>query len=195
MLANIDLIFPTVVYKAENILEEDYRNKLIHESYNLQEKIPNQADVNKWNCKIYTNYGNNELQNNSLYDSILHEIGFHVNHFAQELNSNATYNLENAWLNIATKDNFQEHHRHAGACFSAVYYLQAPEGSGDLIFENPAGFMPQLLNLSDVGLLNENSHSYKPVENSLIIFRSHIQHMVALGSNTKERISIAANFK
>jgi Rps23 Pro-64 3,4-dihydroxylase Tpa1-like proline 4-hydroxylase len=42
--------------------------------------------------------------------------------------------------------------------------------------------------------LNQNTISIEPAENSLIVFRSYLGHMVNQGTNNDDRISVAFNF-
>ena len=190
---SIDLLFPTPIYRADNIISKEYKDELINLIYDIKSKVPSQDD--KWFCKIYTSYSAHDLKYSKDFFPLFEAIQNHLYAFISELESTSRPELQGAWVNIAKKGDFQEHHRHQGAAFSAVYYLQAPEGSGDLLLENPAGFMPELDNIVNNNILNSNTQSYTPIDNSLIIFRSHIQHMVLLGKNEKDRISIALNFR
>lgn len=193
MSANIDLWFPTPIYRANDIISEDYKQELIEESYRLKSEIPDQSY--KWNCEIYTTYGH-QLSQYQKFKNLINNITDHVCRFAKELGSDSSdYTPTGAWINIASKGHFQEHHRHNGAIFSAVYYLQAPEGAGNLVFESPIGFTNGLKNVNNEATFYTQEHvKYPPIENSLIVFRSHMQHMVQMCENEKDRISVAINY-
>lgn len=190
-MSKIDLIFPTAIYKSFNILDEQYRKSLIEKSYSIKRSTPNQS--HKWDCQIYTNYGN-QLSIYKEFDHLIDIVLSNINTFAHEMGSRGEYHLTSAWLNIAKEGDFQEHHRHNSSTFSAVYYLQAPSGSGDIAFESPIGFMNDLKEQEIETIYNKERISYPPIENSLIIFRSYLQHMVKVGKNKEDRISIALNF-
>jgi hypothetical protein len=46
----------------------------------------------------------------------------------------------------------------------------------------------------DTNLLSLENCTYSAVDNRLIIFRSYLEHMVARGTNTEDRISLSFNF-
>ena len=79
--------------------------------------------------------------------------------------------------------------------FSAVYYVKVPEGSGNIIFEDPR--MPDMLpvkNIPERNSLSFNKIGYTPAEGTLLIFRSSLRHCVQEGTNVDPRISISMNF-
>jgi uncharacterized protein (TIGR02466 family) len=190
-MPDIDLLFPSTIYKVEDLISDNYKNELVDECYRLKSNIPDQSY--KWNCEIYTTYGD-DLQNQNKFSLLIKHITDQVHAFAGNLGCSARYNIDGAWINISSAGNWQEHHNHPNSIFSAVYYLKAPGNSGDLVFENPRGYANNLKDVKEPNFYTMDQVNYPPKENGLIIFRSYMQHMVKINKSTKDRISVAINY-
>ena len=110
----------------------------------------------------------------------------------------------NAWVNINTKNCFNDIHNHIMhpqtsikngtiILFSGVFYVNCPPNSGHLSFVSH--LMNSLWNgLSIVKTRNKyssQSSSIKPEEGQLYIWPSYLWHMVFPNESDEERISIA----
>lgn len=115
--------------------------------------------------------------------------------FSQNYGSVEQYSIEQCWANIYRTGDFQESHYHPGWDFSAVYFIAAPEGSGNLIFENP--LLPDMRPIKTEKTFDLNCQAaiYKPVEGQLVIFRSNLRHGVYPNRSSNPRISLAFNLK
>jgi uncharacterized protein (TIGR02466 family) len=103
--------------------------------------------------------------------------------------------MTSAWLNINdSRQCMNSEHVH-GDVFSGVFYLQAPEGSGKLVLQNPA------INKMWYGCqLAEQKNQFtgesiriEPVEGNIILFPSYLPHAVETNDHDEERISISFN--
>ena len=122
------------------------------------------------------------------------KISHHVQEFAKSNGSNKPYKLDEGWINIYNKSDYQEFHYHTSSVFSVVYYAKIPENGGGLVLNSPKG--PDMFPIEDVNYDNEFNHSWfkiYPKQRSLVIFRSFVEHMVEPGEHESERISIAYN--
>jgi len=99
------------------------------------------------------------------------------------------------WANKAERGGGQEYHIHAGSHFSAVFYLRAPENSGNIVFRS-FGADTDMFPLPPGGLndLNFETYSVVPYPCLLVIFRSNIRHMVEANLSDTVRLSLAFNF-
>jgi len=187
--------FPVTIYKENHLLSSEEALALQEYSLDLRTKVPSGA--NHWTGKTYATINTFDLRRHLMFQPLLNRITKHVNVFAEMHGSkNESYEIDSSWLNINDKDTFQEFHAHQGNIFSCVYWLAAPVGSGDLVFEDPKE--PDMLpvkNISDYNELSFTRINYEAEENALLIFRSYLRHMVAPCTNTTPRISIAVNFK
>lgn len=117
-----------------------------------------------------------------------------TNEFAKSFNSSQYYSIEESWLNVNHKGDFQEPHYHLGCDFSAIYYVSTPMNSGKLVFENPNLCLNQRpINTNEETDLNSTAAIYEPSEGNLIIFRSNLRHGVLPHRGNDPRISIAVN--
>tara|TARA_R100001086_G_scaffold154783_1_gene82612 strand:+ start:2944 stop:3501 length:558 start_codon:yes stop_codon:yes gene_type:complete len=99
-------------------------------------------------------------------------------------------NITKCWINSNKKDSHNIIHDHQGAHFSAVYYVDVPEGSGNLIFFRRSSNSV----MSDFFKPNTDSaydYSITPKEGLLVLFPAHILHYVTPGNNEKDRISLS----
>jgi uncharacterized protein (TIGR02466 family) len=192
-MAKVEHWFPTVIYTQEKLFSsaenENWKNICIEISKDTQSGGKN------WLGGTYTSLDTCNIEQDYRFSSLLDSVSFHVHEFAKLHNSTGVYECKTAWFNINTTGTFQEYHHHSNSIFSAIYYVTSPEGSGSVVFEDPRE--PEMMPVKDVNPLNPLTYvtaRYKPVAGNLIIFRSHLRHLVEPGTNTDPRISIALNF-
>jgi uncharacterized protein (TIGR02466 family) len=139
--------------------------------------------------KIYT-----DEYLNSLVSTITNKVGEFSQFYGM---GNCDIRVDDGWINISGKGDYQEYHQHAESHFSAVYYVSAPEKCGDIVFRSyEANFDMFPLNPKEHNENTFKTTSYKAVESNLLIFRSSLLHMVEMNNSaeTEKRISIAMNF-
>lgn len=192
MNAEIKTWFPTSIYTQKDLMTEDERANIEKLILEIDSKLP---DVqNDWLTDIKNSERNFNVLQDPRFERLKTKIGQSVTNFAKELGSSAYYNPYTSWYNIYNKDDFSEYHIHPGSVFSAVYIVTNPKNSGLLVFENPVDEMVTLNNHSPNELSSGNV-KYNLPANTLILFRSHIRHMVTRCKNINPRITIAANLK
>ena len=105
--------------------------------------------------------------------------------------------IEGCWFNINKNLNAHNQiHIHSGI-LSGVFYLQAPEGSGDIKFIN-TGFNQLWTGTKECTAPNvDNAFSInvKPTAGKLFLWPSYLYHCVDSNSKEVERISISFNLK
>lgn len=104
--------------------------------------------------------------------------------------------ISNSWININPKQSYNLQHNHVGSLFSAVYYVQAEEEMGDIVFINPCPTLSHHLsffNLKKKTPINSETWKMTPQTGQLIVFPSWMEHYVMPNMNDKDRISIAIN--
>lgn len=192
-MSNIELWFPTAIYKASEIISEKDNNKLIKRCLAVKEKVSRGGT--HWMSPVYNTMNSYDLNTDKAFQPLINIVTHHVHEFTKAYGSDDKYKCSNAWVNVYKKGDYQEFHTHPKSIFSAVYFVKAPEGSGSLILSNPnCPDMLPIQNIREDNSLNFETCSYKPEPRSLIIFRSYISHMVKQGNHKEERISLAFNF-
>jgi uncharacterized protein (TIGR02466 family) len=104
--------------------------------------------------------------------------------------------VKKAWVNVNPTGGYNVIHNHPNAFFSGVYYLQADENSGEIVFLNPVSeqglTMPhELINRSSI--YTSDRYFYSPKQDLLLLFPSYINHYVHPNQSPDERICIAFN--
>jgi len=101
------------------------------------------------------------------------------------------YRLE-SWVNIHDRGGFNFLHMHDGCLLSGAFYLQVPEGSGNLVFRDPR---PGVINSPFKGA-NANGHSdvqVGPEAGLVVLFPNWLDHYVEPHENDIPRISLSFN--
>ena len=104
--------------------------------------------------------------------------------------------LQNSWVNLNRKHDFNSSHRHPGSIFSGVYYIKVPKNSGRIVFETPIAEHSLTIRSDQVEKHNYfTSDAWKvtPTEGKLIIFPSWLRHSVEPNLSNQTRISLAFN--
>ena len=103
----------------------------------------------------------------------------------------------NSWGNLQRKGNYIAEHRHNNTQFAGVFYLQVPEGSGDIVFTTrnatwiTSHWEPSVTGYDD---LNSFERRFEPEECGLFIFPAHLDHYVTPSFSSEERYSISFNY-
>lgn len=100
------------------------------------------------------------------------------------------------WININLNEKICFPHNHPNRLFSAVYYVQAADMCGDLIFMNPNKLVCQNISddcITEYNFYNATHWRVRPEKNLLIIFPSWLEHYVDKNMSDTDRISIAFN--
>ena len=103
--------------------------------------------------------------------------------------------LTEAWLNVNDSRQCMNCQHIHGDVFSGVFYLQTPEGSGNLCLVNP-GINRMWKGCDMASQKNQftgESIKIKPVEGNIIVFPSYLPHSVETNDHDEERISISFN--
>ncbi len=105
--------------------------------------------------------------------------------------------LGNMWANINYPGGYNRPHLHPNSLFSGVYWIKAPEKSGDLMLYEPRpGVHTTMPNRKEGKLPPElwREVHYKPKAGTAIMFPSWLWHEVRLNKSNDIRISVSFNF-
>ena len=193
----IDEWFSTKIYYnfIDNFKE---KNKFLKKrAYDIRDKIGANV-VTEWSCDTFNTLNYDYVLNNDddiNVKNFVQEIGVEVfNYIIEVYNIKPdSYYLEcnDFWFNISEPGNYQEYHQHNNCHFSVVYYVKAPEKSGNIIFKS----LNSLFETFALPFQDElRTCKYKPQEGKILIFKSNQLHMVEKNNSNEDRISIAANF-
>jgi len=193
-MAEIQTWFPETIYN-EKLLNSIENSKVDNLISSLDKKYFKCTD--DWLCPTITTFNLYSIHtsSNKIFIDLVDKIEEHVNAFARILGSEHKFKCKESWINISQKGNYQECHVHPNNSFSAVYYIKVPNNSGNIVFRKMPFETYELKGTRDRS--NEytyQSATYEVEEGQLLIFRSHIPHMVTENKSDENRISIALNF-
>lgn len=196
-MSNIHYLFPTVIFYKENILDKKELIKIKKFSKEILNK--NNSGGNNWLSKIKNSHDKYDICKDKRFNPLISNITTEVNNFNKEHNSKYEYkNASFGWLNLYKYNDHQEYHTHNGYRYSIIYCIEGEkekDKSTQVSFKNPYVDMLPPKNISNHNELTYEYVSFKPVENSLLIFRSHLMHYVHNHLNKKQRITLALNYE
>ncbi len=105
--------------------------------------------------------------------------------------------LGNMWANINYPGHFNRPHLHPNALFSGVYWVKAPEKSGNLMLYEPRpGVQCTMPNRKEGKLPPElwREIHYQPKAGTIVMFPAWLWHEVRLNESNDIRISVSFNF-
>jgi len=182
-------IFPIRIY--ESCIDDSSYSKI---SNDLKQYIT----YNRSNFKTVKSWlGNTETdfpQTKFYSDDLKHEIYKHCYNFIEGLNPEIyELNIINLWVNINSKDSFQEDHHHIGpgSQFSGTLYIDTVDSGGQFEILNPNSH--ESYNSSNGKYKDRFKTIIKPEEKKIIIFPSYLVHRVTPNYTNKNRVSISFN--
>ncbi len=105
--------------------------------------------------------------------------------------------LGNMWANVNPPGGMNRAHQHPNSLWSGVYYVKAPENSGDLKIDDPRNCASMIRPRQKEGKLPSRLYRethYKPVTGRCIMFPSWLMHCVDPNKSNDIRISVSFNF-
>jgi uncharacterized protein (TIGR02466 family) len=183
----MQIIFPQFYFQysfsqhneLKKSLSKKYSNKTIF------------SNVESWNCNSKVSC----IEDFSEIQILLEEI---FAKFSEEVKQKLQISVQNAWINVYSKGNFQEIHHHLpDSTFSMVYFLDYDKNlDSKFYFYNINSICSTSLGLKSI--FNDNligDNWYPEVnEGDVIIFPSYLHHGVRPQENNKKRITLSCNF-
>ena len=97
-----------------------------------------------------------------------------------------------SWANIHDRGGFNFQHMHEGCLLSGCFYLQVPQGSGNLVFRDPR---PGVVNSFAKGSSPNGFKDIqlKPEAGLMVLFPHWLEHHVEVHDSDQSRVAIAFN--
>jgi uncharacterized protein (TIGR02466 family) len=123
-------------------------------------------------------------------DKLMKECYEFANGFFEENFSNSLYD-HNWWVNIGGNSAYHNPHVHGRTTMIGIYFIEAPDGSGDLaISRNDGTCYTNTYNNHPWG----KTFYITPEVNRFYILPGHLWHWVDHHTGAEERISISINY-
>ena len=190
---NIEYHFPTPVYIQEvpNAGELNfYLEKNILQWQNEDPKGVSKTNVNGWHSQT-------DMNKKEEYNPLTKELfNMQFEIYKKELLTLKPV-LGNMWANINYKGGFNRPHLHPNALFSGVYWIKAPENSGNLMLYEPRPGMQCTMPDRKEGKLPPElwrEVHYQPRAGTVVMFPAWLWHEVRPNESNDTRISVSFNF-
>lgn len=181
---------------VENLKGFEYLHPKLYDAVK-QEKAKG-SEPATWHCDTYnTLYSDYKFMENEDFRPLFREIENKVLTYSREFGiEHDTVCSRDGWINLAGPGAYQEYHIHPGSHFSTVYYAKVPEGcNSKLVFQSSKYYVDMYsLPVRNYTPANFGTFIYEPKEGDLVIFRSHIPHMVTKNQSDQDRVSISINY-
>ena len=184
----LDEIFATPIWGFDLDLDVD---SMKYWCYGCMKENPGRviSNVGGWQSEDYRRFTNTPLL--ELVGVILKES----HHIASDLGiPEGERWIENLWININPKNSYNQVHVHPEARLSGVFYVSAPEKSGDICFTRSGGYALGTVAPNQTRYSNAE-WCYPPKKNRLIIFPAWQEHHVKANLSDEDRISISFNIR
>jgi len=189
-----DTMFRSCLYST-NISEHASLDNYISETVQFHRN--NTKQKTSWLCDTYSTLdGSYSLDNDPQVRSLLNTFDNNLKFVCSKFYgyNNPKVSERHSWINLAMPGEYQEFHLHERTDFSLVYYVQVGENTGNIIFRDTAEKRMQNLRTSNYVEANFTNWTHIPAKHDLLIFRSHLEHMVSQNKSDHPRISISANY-
>ena len=186
-----ELYFPTPIYIADikhPTLNQELERDIL--AWSNKDKGITRTNIQGW----HSDTNMNELPEYAKLVDMLYSAQRTI--YDQEYYESEPF-LGNMWANINPPGSMNRAHIHPNSLWSGVYYIKAPQNSGQLKIEDPRSVaLMSRPRQKDVPkpdrLLRE--HHYEPKTGRLIMFPSWLNHCVDPNNSNDIRISVSFNF-
>ena len=148
--------------------------------------------------KGYTSYASlDDLpRRDPIFDDLKRVLTKHAATFAKDLAWNANPKLNSLWVNLLKGGGHHSAHIHPHAILSGTLYVEVPQGSGAIRFEDPRlpMMMAAPLRRDDAPESLRPFVDVAPEPGVLLLWESWLRHEVRPHSGKHERLSISFNF-
>ena len=190
--------FPTVFHGIDIDDFEEVKDKLIDFVYDEYRKDPDGIDRSNedgW-------HSNNDFHfhENILRDFIIGNLNKYFSSSNDIFLDNFQYKLTGLWMNINGNGGYNNSHIHPDSHLSGVFWLQLPQNSGGIVFQNASYFN----RFKEIGIYNEGfikqmilypEYKLFPGSGKIILFPSSLYHCVQQNKSDEDRISVSFNLE
>ena len=184
--------FPTMVY-FNDISNPEKFNKYLEDHivrWSQNDKGEKKTNAGGWHSAT-------DMNHKREYDPLTRELFAMQDNIYKKEKLTMKPVLGNMWANINYPGCFNRPHLHPNALFSGVYWIKAPENSGNLMLYDPRpGVQMTMPNRKKKELPHElwREVHYKPVAGRCIMFPAWLWHEVKPNESKDIRISVSFNF-
>jgi len=184
-----DTFFPTNIYAKDVQLDNNLLTQQIMNWSKVDEGVK-KTNMNGWHSPT-------TMHQKEEYTPLIKELYNMMHEVWKEEWLDRKPFLGNMWANINPPGSMNRAHIHPNSLWSGVYYIKAPQNSGQLKIEDPRSVaLMSRPRQKDVPKPERlwREHSYDPKAGRLIMFPSWLNHCVDPNNSNDIRISVSFNF-
>jgi hypothetical protein len=192
----VEPLFPNLLISKEIDEFQNIKKDLVNWIYQYQNK-EDPSGVNYTNCGGYQS--KHDIFDKKSFKRYLNIIHKEVNTCLSAVLKDNYFEIVEGWVNINKKGNFNRTHNHPQVDLAAVLWVSVEDiKSGIIEFENPLTFQEYTFlsklkpNVVDDTFATKTRGIY-PKDGLMLIFPSHIDHLVQPNQLDSDRISISFN--
>jgi len=174
---------------AYDLRDQDPNGKLISHAWHHYERAKSPEDYKQHG---YTSHGNFELRDDERFDPIHQAIVKQCQKYTNALNTDPKFHLTNSWVSIYGHGHFAPEHIHGFAHLACVFYGATSEGTGEIVFRNPAASSYNMIYGNGFALWNDK-FTLRPKKGMMVIFPSHMAHYTNPHLADEDRIILSCN--
>lgn len=178
-------IFPTPIYFSK------INRELTIEELTFINKIKLDSHKNEGNLTSKDSY----ILNNKIFKNLKDELTLKLKDYFDKIictANNVTPYITQSWLNYTELNQFHHRHQHYNSLISGVFYINCDEQFDKINFFNDKyEFIKFKVKKYDV--YNTSGWFFPVKTGDIILFPSHLNHMVNIKQGTNLRISLAFN--
>jgi uncharacterized protein (TIGR02466 family) len=184
-------LFPTQLYEAE--LDDEGLLRGLARS--IRQLSKDDVAGRNWSREHrypgYTSYASlNDLpKRDPAFAQLAKLLSRHAASFARDLRWDAKPKLDSLWVNLLKSTGHHSGHIHPHSILSGTLYVDVPQGSGAIRFEDPR--LPLMM---AAPVRPGVFVTVDPRSGLLLLWESWLRHEVLPGSSRGERLSISFNF-
>jgi uncharacterized protein (TIGR02466 family) len=181
----IHSVFPTAV-----LFEKIGRDFTDQEKAIFEEEKKNTV-FNTGNRSSKNNYILEKPELASLKEIVTNALNLYMSNIESPKND-IKLRITQSWLNYTEKGEHHHQHRHPNSYLSGVLYINA-KAPQDKIYFYRNGYKQIELDVKEYSPYNSSSWYFEVESLDLVIFPSHLEHMVVTTENEETRVSLAFN--
>lgn len=189
-------LFATPLYEADLSLDQA---ELAHSIRSLaQDDVAGRRWAKEHGYKGYTSYASlNDLpRRDPVFADLAKALTRHAATFARDLAWEVKPKLDSLWVNVLKPGGHHSAHIHPHSILSGTLYVDVPDGSGAIRFEDPR--LPMMM-AAPIRRTNAPEPlrpfvTVHPRPGQLLLWESWLRHEVLPGTARGERLSVSFNF-
>jgi len=178
-------------YEKSMALMQEYPDAgLISSAFHKGERARNREDYQKHGFTSFYNVNLGKREDFHFINKAAMEVFAHYLRLVRK--SNLAMRLDNAWASVYGKGHYVPHHTHPLSHLSMAFYAAATEGTGKIVFDNPARGHFEHFYPPEISWLHYR-FSVQPKKGLFVVFPSYLVHHTDPHDSDELRVIYSAN--